>query len=163
MAATTTPHGSTTGTPVSTGTPGALLAAGIFMVLVGAFHAIEGVVALASGTFFEGGKSYWFQWNLTAWGWVHIVVGALVAVTGIFLMRYASWAATLALFLCSASILASFLWLPHFPVWSLTLIALDVFVIWAVTALGPPRGRRREDEEEEVPAGYHTPPPPMTW
>jgi hypothetical protein len=162
MAATTTPHGSRTGTSASTGTPGPLLAAGVFMLLVGAFHAIEGVVALASDTFFEGGKSYWFQWNLTAWGWVHIAVGALVAVTGIFLMRSASWAATLALFLCSASILASFLWLPHYPVWSLALIVLDIFVIWAVTTTGPPRGHR-EHEEEEVPAGYHTPPPSMTW
>jgi hypothetical protein len=163
MAATTTPQGSGTGTSTTTRAPGPLLAAGVFMVLVGAFHAIEGVVALASDTFFEGGKSYWFQWNLTAWGWVHIAVGALVAVTGIFLMRSANWAATLALFLCSASILASFLWLPHYPVWSLALIVLDVFVIWAVTATGPPRGRRHEHEEEEAPAGYHTPPPPMTW
>ena len=162
MAATTTPQGSGTATSTATRAPGPLLAAGIFMILVGAFHAIEGVVALASDTFFEGGKSYWFQWNLTAWGWVHLAVGALVAVTGIFLMRSASWAATLALFLCSASILASFLWLPHFPVWSLALIVLDVFVIWAVTTTGPPRGRRPEDEEE-VPVGYHTPPPPMTW
>lgn len=162
MAATTTPHGSRTGSSVSTGTPGPLLTAGVFMLLVGAFHVAQGVVALASDTFFAGGKSYWFQWQLTGWGWVHVGIGVLVAVTGIALMRSADWARTVALILTSFSILGSFLWMPHFPVWSLSVLALDVFVIWAVTTTRPAH-HAAHMREEEVPAGYHTPPPPMTW
>jgi len=162
MAATTTPHGSSTGTEVSRGTPGPLLAAGIFMLLVGAFHVVQGVVALASDAFFEGGKSYWFQWDLTAWAWVHLALGVLVAAAGVALMRSADWARTVALIMASLSVLGSFLWLPHFPVWSLTTLALDVFVIWAVTATRPAHHAAHE-RVEDVPAGYNTPPPPMTW
>lgn len=162
MAATTTPQGSSTGTSMATGTPGPLVAAGIFMVLVGAFHVVQGVVALANDTFFEGGKAYWFQWDVTAWAWVHLGLGVLVAATGIALMRSADWARTVAMIVASLSILGSFLWMPHFPVWSLAVLALDVFVIYAVTTTRPAHHERRE-HVEDVPAGYHTPPPPMTW
>lgn len=161
MAATTTPHGSDTRTSRSTGTPGPLLAAGIFMLLVGAFHVVQGVVALANDTFFAGGKSYWFQWDLTAWAWVHLGLGVLVAAMGIALLRNADWARTVAVIMASLSIIGSFLWLPHFPVWSLTTLALDVVVIWAVTATRAVHPASRQ--VEEVPAGYRTPQPPMTW
>ena len=47
-----------------------------------------------------------------------------------------AWARTVAVVLAGLSILANFLWIPYYPVWSLTVIAFDVFVIWALVAHG---------------------------
>jgi hypothetical protein len=52
------------------------------------------------------------------------------------LFQGAVWARAVAVVVASLSILASFLWMPYYPIWSMTLIAFDAFVIWAVTAHG---------------------------
>jgi hypothetical protein len=110
--------------------------AGIFMVLVGFFHAIQGLVALVNDEFFVVGAQYVFEFDLTTWGWIHLIVGVIVALAGMALFQGAVWARTVAVVLAGLSIIASFLWLPYYPIWSLTVIAFDIFVIWAVTAHG---------------------------
>lgn len=110
--------------------------AGIMMVLVGVLHALQGIVALVNDTFFVYGEEYVFEFDLTTWGWTHLLVGGVVAAAGIALFRGAVWARVVAVVLASISLIASFVWLPYYPVWSLLLMALDVLVIWAVTAHG---------------------------
>ncbi|MGZ6807808.1 MAG: DUF7144 family membrane protein, partial [Mycobacteriaceae bacterium] len=79
------------------------------------------------------GVNYTYNWNVTAWGWIHIVLGILVALTGFALMIGAAWARVIAIFIAAVSIIANFLWLPHYPLWSIAIIVLDVVVIWAVS------------------------------
>ena len=110
--------------------------AGIFMVMAGVFHFVQGLVALANDQFYVRTSDYVFKFDLTTWGWVHLVAGAVVAVAGVALFQGAVWARAVAVVVASLSILASFLWMPYYPIWSLTLIAFDAFVIWAVTAHG---------------------------
>ncbi|HEX6247130.1 MAG TPA: hypothetical protein VFZ64_04615 [Nocardioidaceae bacterium] len=110
--------------------------AGVLMLLTGVLHVLQGVVALVSGDFFVTGEEYVFAFDVTAWGLVHLTLGAVVAVAGIALFQGATWARVVAVVLASLSILASFTWMPYYPVWSLLLIAFDVVVIWAVTAHG---------------------------
>jgi hypothetical protein len=110
--------------------------AGILMVLVGALHAIQGIVALANDTFYVVGEEYVFQFDVTTWGWIHLILGIVVALAGIALFQGAVWARTVAFIVASLSILANFMWLPYYPLWSIIVIAFDVFVIWAVTAHG---------------------------
>ncbi len=93
-------------------------------------------MALVNDTFFVVGQEYVFKFDVTAWGWAHLVLGVVVAVAGFFLFQGAVWARTVAVIMACLSILASFLWMPYYPVWSLTIIAFDVFVIWAVTVHG---------------------------
>jgi hypothetical protein len=110
--------------------------AGIFMVMAGVFHFVQGLVALANDQFYVRTPDYVFKFDLTTWGWVHLVAGAVVAVAGVALFQGAVWARAVAVVVASLSILASFLWMPYYPIWSMTLIAFDAFVIWAVTAHG---------------------------
>ena len=110
--------------------------AGIFMVMAGVFHFVQGLVALANDQFYVKTPDYVFEFDLTTWGWIHLVAGAVVAVAGVALFQGAVWARAVAVVVASLSILASFLWMPYYPIWSLTLIAFDAFVIWAVTAHG---------------------------
>ena len=110
--------------------------AGIFMVMAGVFHFVQGLVALANDQFYVKTPDYVFEFDLTTWGWIHLVAGAVVAVAGVALFQGAVWARAVAVVVASLSILASFLWMPYYPIWSMTLIAFDAFVIWAVTAHG---------------------------
>ena len=93
-------------------------------------------MALINDQFFVFGREYVFKFDVTTWGWIHLILGVLVALAGFALFQGAVWARTVAVVLACLSILTSFLWMPFYPVWSLTLIAFDVWVIWAVTVHG---------------------------
>ncbi|QNN53296.1 DUF7144 family membrane protein [Nocardioides mesophilus] len=120
----------------SGGAVGITVFAGVLMILVGIFHVIQGIVALANDTFFVLGQDYVFKFDVTAWGWVHLIAGVLVALAGFALFRAAVWARTVAVILACVSILASFAWMPYYPLWSFVILAFDIFVIWAVTVHG---------------------------
>jgi hypothetical protein len=60
----------------------------------------------------------------------------IVALAGVALFQGAVWARAVAVVVASISILANFFWMPYYPIWSLTVIAFDAFVIWAVTVHG---------------------------
>ncbi|SES44902.1 hypothetical protein SAMN05216199_3715 [Pedococcus cremeus] len=135
--ATTTPGRAAASTrEYSAGAVGVTVFAGILMIMTGVFHAIQGIVALVNNNFFVVGKDYVFTFNMTGWGWAHLVLGVVVATAGFFLFQGATWARTVAVIAASLSIIASFLWLPYYPIWSLAVMAFDVFVIWAVTMHG---------------------------
>lgn len=134
----TTPasHRPSTQSEYSGGAVALTATAGILMVMVGFFHAIQGLVALFNDEFFVFGEDYVFKFDVTSWGWIHLIGGVIVGLAGIALFQGAVWARTVAVILACVSILASFLWLPYYPLWSLVVIAFDVFVIWALTTHG---------------------------
>ena len=115
---------------------GVAVFAATLSIMVGLFQAIQGVVALANDSFFVAGAKYVFQFDLTTWGWAHLLLGALLIVVGIFLLKGASWARWTAVVLAVVSAVANFMWLPHYPLWSILVIAADVAIIWALTAHG---------------------------
>ena len=71
---------------------------------------------------------------MTTWGWIHVIVGVVAVLAGIGLFTGAVWARAVAVLVAAISILVNFAWLPYYPVWSILIIAFDVFVIWALTA-----------------------------
>lgn len=110
--------------------------AGTIMIMIGVMHVFQGVVALVNDTFYVAGEEWVLQLDVTSWGWVHLILGAVVALAGFFVFSGAVWARTIGVIMAVVSGLASFAWLPYYPVWALVVIALDVFVIWALTAHG---------------------------
>ncbi|MBF6455078.1 DUF7144 family membrane protein [Nocardia cyriacigeorgica] len=109
------------------------IAAALLLLVLGVLSIVEGVSAVADDELFIEGPEYTYRWDLTTWGWIHIVLGALIAVTALALMTGAVWARVVAVFLAGLSIVANFLWIPYYPWWSLLLIALNIVVIWAVS------------------------------
>ena len=110
--------------------------AAIILMLVGTLHAMQGLVALFNDEFFVAGPEYVFQFDLTAWGWIHLIAGIVVVGAGFALFSGAVWARSVAVALACLSIVANFAWMPYYPLWSVTIIAFDLFVIWALTAHG---------------------------
>jgi hypothetical protein len=120
----------------SEGAVGLTVFAAILMILGGVFHAVQGLVALVNDDFYVVGQEYVFEFDVTAWGWIHLLAGALVATAGFFLLQGAVWARTVAVVVAAFSIILNFMWMPFYPVWSMLVIAFGVFVIWAVTVHG---------------------------
>ncbi|MFC4338025.1 DUF7144 family membrane protein [Salininema proteolyticum] len=111
---------------------GGLVFAAVLMVLNGVFQALQGVVAIAGDEHFAAVGDYSFALDTTAWGWLHLVLGLLVAAVGLVLPTRSGFARSLAIALVVLQALAQFLFLPYEPWWTLVVIALDVFIIWAV-------------------------------
>ena len=115
---------------------GLILLAGLMMIMVGMWQALQGLVAIFENEFHVATRNYLFQFDATTWGWIHLLVGLVVAFGGWGLLSGRTWARALAITLAVLSAIANFLWLPYYPFWSLLIIAVDVFVIWAIAAHG---------------------------
>ena len=128
-------------TVVTEQVPGTMTFAGMLMILAGALHLVQGLVALVNDDFYVTGEEYMFRFDLTSWGWIHLVGGLAVALVGAALIAGRPWAGMTAVVVAALSILVNFLWMPYYPLWSLTVIAFDVFVFWAVVARRSARTR----------------------
>jgi hypothetical protein len=110
--------------------------AGTIMIMIGVFQAIAGLSAIFDDQFYVVTQNYAFDLDVTAWGWIHLLLGILVAVSGYFLFARRTWAAILAITLAVLSAIANFFFIPYYPFWSILMIALAVWVIWSLTRPG---------------------------
>ncbi len=115
---------------------GGIAFAATLMVLIGAFQVIAGLGALFNDDFFVVTRNYAFDLDITAWGWIHLIFGLVILATGIGLYGRREWAGVTGLVLVMLSAIANFFFIPYYPVWALVVIALDVWVIWALTRPG---------------------------
>ncbi|WP_067686282.1 DUF7144 family membrane protein [Nocardia jejuensis] len=111
---------------------GTSIAAAILLVTSGALSLLAGISAVARDSLYIAGPEYLYRYDTTGWGWIHIVLGVMLALCGIGLLFGTLWGRLAAMCVAAFSIIANFLWLPHYPWWSILIIALDVVVIWAV-------------------------------
>jgi hypothetical protein len=115
---------------------GGVVFAACVLTLIGAFQVIAGLAAIIDDEFFVVARNYTFDVDTTAWGWIHLLLGVLLIVTGFGLFGRAAWAAVAAIFLASLSAIANFFFIPYYPGWAILIIALDVWVIWSLTRPG---------------------------
>lgn len=127
--------GGDTRQPSAWATGGVVLAA-TMMIMIGVFQVFEGLAAIIDDEFFVQLPNYAFDVDVSAWGWIHLVLGAIVAVAGFYLLAGSSVAAMTAIMLAGLSAVANFFFIPYYPFWALLIIAIDVFVIWAIAKSG---------------------------
>src|SRR6476620_1789183 len=126
-----------TGEPEQTGWVGWIIFAATMMVMLGVFHAIQGLVALFRDEYYLVGKNgLTVHVDYTAWGWVHLILGILVAGAGAGLLAGQMWARIVGVLVCLVSSVVNIAFLAAYPIWSLIMIAVDVLVIWAITVHG---------------------------
>lgn len=118
---------------------------GILMAVLGIFSVIMGITALISPDVFVTVEGTVLAIDISAWGWVHIVVGAVLTVTGFALLNGApEWARGLGIGITGFGMLVQMAWIPAHPLWSIFMVVLDVIVLYAlvVTWDGRSTGRR---------------------
>jgi len=123
--------------PEPSGWGGMVFFGAMMLIVVGAFQAIMGVTALfRSGYYLVGSKHLLVTADFTAWGWLHIVLGAVAIAAAIGLLYAKMWARILGITLAVLSAVVNLAFMSAYPLWSITIIALDVLVIYAIGAHG---------------------------
>ena len=132
--------------PTPTGWVGWLVFAGIMMILVGSFQAINGLIALFKDELYVvRPNGLVVNIDYTAWGWAHLLLGLLLIAAGAAVFSGRIWGRTLGVIADVLSAVVNFAFIPAYPVWSLLVITVDVLVIWALIAHG---GELRDSREK---------------
>jgi hypothetical protein len=123
--------------PQRTGWSGWVVFAAVMTIIVGAFQIIEALTALFRDTYYlVGHNGLLLRVDYTGWGWIHLIIGALLVFTGFALLSGKMWARVAGVALASLSLLANLAFIAAYPWWTVTVIALDVFIIFAITVHG---------------------------
>jgi hypothetical protein len=116
---------------------GFVLFAGIILVMVGAFQAIEGLVALFKDEYYVVTRSgLVLNVDYTTWGWTHLIIGLVAVGVGIGVMLGKTWARVLGIVVAAISAFANLAFIAAYPLWCTIMIALDVLVIYALAVHG---------------------------
>jgi hypothetical protein len=108
--------------------------AATLMILSGLWGFFVGITGVLSGGFYARvPPTYTFSLSPNGWGIVQAIIGGVVFFAGVCLLLGMTWARVVGITLAVISALANFLFLPHYPIWSIIVIALDVIIIWALT------------------------------
>ena len=108
--------------------------AGVLMLVLGGYHALVGIAALARDEILLETPSYTYALDVTTWGWLQLGLGALVALAGAAVLRGRLWGRLVGVLLAGLSLFVNFLFLLYYPLWAALIITFDVMIIWALSA-----------------------------
>jgi hypothetical protein len=120
---------------------GWIIFAGVLMLVEGFLDAMWGLAAIINSEVITvGGRGGVVVWDVTAWGWGHLILGSLVALTGLGLLAAQSWARVFGIIFVTLNMLVQFGTFTIFPLWSIMIIALDIVILYHLTARWEPQG-----------------------
>ena len=110
--------------------------AGILLLIVGSIDFIQGLIALLEDEYYVVTPSGFLVFDLTGWGWIMVIWGVLLVLAGLGLLAGQAWARWFAIVVVALNFIAQlgFLGNSQYPLWSLTVLALNVVVLYALTA-----------------------------
>jgi hypothetical protein len=111
--------------------------AAVMLLITGVLTIFRGIMAIAADDVFVSTPNYAFKFDLTGWGWIHLVLGVLAIVVGVGLFTVAFWARVAGVAVAALLIIADFLSMPYYPLWSIVSIAFCGFVIWGLCTVRP--------------------------
>ena len=98
---------------------GGYVFAGVIMIIIGSFQAIAGLVGILENEFYVVSPNNVFELDATAWGWIHLTLGLLVAYAGYALFAARTWARVIGVTLAALSAIANFFFIPYYPFWAI--------------------------------------------
>jgi hypothetical protein len=110
--------------------------AGVMLIIIGVMDVIQGLVALINDDFFVVTQEFIFEFNVTTWGWIQLILGVVLIASGVGIFSANVLARTVGVIIAGLAAIINFAWLPYYPVWSIIVIAICIAVIWALTAHG---------------------------
>jgi hypothetical protein len=113
---------------------GAVLFAGVAMITIGIFGVLQGFAAILEDQFFVLTEDYVYDVDVTAWGWIHLLLGLVVIFGGYAVASGRTFGRVLGIILAIVSAVVNFAFIPYYPFWSILIIALDIWVLWALTS-----------------------------
>ena len=114
---------------------GLVLFAAVLLVIAGCFNLIDGIAAVANSHVFVANAHYVFA-NLRTWGWITLILGALQLLAAAGVLAGNQLARWFAVAVIALSAIDQMFFIPAYPFWSLTIIAVDVVALWGLCAYG---------------------------
>ena len=105
------------------------------LIVGGGFQTLEAIAALVNDEYLVVAPNYVYAIDLTAWGWIHLLIGLALVAIGICVLLGQGWALVAGIVVTAISALINFTWLPYSPLWAIVLIAIDILVIWALISI----------------------------
>jgi hypothetical protein len=115
------------------GTSGWATFAGVIMFVVGSLDALWGLGGILNDDIVVVGGQGALVADITTWGWVHMILGIVIAVTGVGLINGNTGARYMAVFLLAFNAISQIVWFPAAPLWAFLMIILDVVIIYQLT------------------------------
>jgi hypothetical protein len=106
------------------------------MLVLGVWQVLAGLTAVVRDGLYATAATYTFAFSTTAWGWLVVLLGVLIAATGIAVLLGRDWGDTAAVVLAGLTMIANFLLIPLYPLWPSVIIVLGITLIWALTTPG---------------------------
>ncbi|MEU1814771.1 hypothetical protein ABZ543_06200 [Streptomyces roseifaciens] len=128
MSSTLNPHSETSQAAAG----GLTLFAAVMMLIAGFVDIFRGIMAIVHDNVFISTPDYVFKFSLAGWGWIHLFLGIAALMVGVGLFRVSLWARILGVIIAALLVIVNFLSIPYYPLWSIVVIALCAFVIWAL-------------------------------
>ncbi|MFI6577409.1 hypothetical protein ACIBFB_16560 [Nocardiopsis sp. NPDC050513] len=120
------------------------------MIVIGAVNIVQGVVALLTPGFYAVTETGMLVWEYGGWGLLLALWGAVLVIAGLAVLSGSTWARVFGVVLASLNILAQLVFLVAMPMWSIVAIAVNVLVIYGMTAGWPSEREMMEHERQEA-------------
>ena len=119
-----------------TGWTGWIAFAGVMMIISGSLNALYGLVAVVNDDWVVWTNRTSLVIDISQWGWIHLVVGLVVLLSGLGVFSGNVLARTVGVIGATISLIVNFFFIPAYPLWAIIVITINVLVIWALTAHG---------------------------
>ncbi|MBB5889828.1 DUF7144 family membrane protein [Kutzneria kofuensis] len=108
--------------------------ASVLLIVTGAVNVVEGLVVLGRRAQVVAVQDRFYLVDMTTWGLVLLVFGAVLVVVGVGLLTLAAWARMAAIVLVALHAVSQVFWIGAYPVWAVLMIALDTVLLFGLTA-----------------------------
>jgi TRAP-type mannitol/chloroaromatic compound transport system permease small subunit len=106
---------------------------GVLLLIASAFDILQGGSAVANDDLYSQGSDYLYKFDMDVWGWVHVVLGVISIAVAVGIIRRVGWGQLGGMIVAGLGILTNFAALPHYPIWSVIVIAFYALVMWSLS------------------------------
>ncbi|GGT14234.1 DUF7144 family membrane protein [Streptomyces griseoviridis] len=132
------PHGArprTTGARDDGRAAGPLRYFGVLLLLSGVLSVLQGIAGIAEDRLFGVPRAYEYRFDLTGWGWIHLVVGVALIMAGVAVLRAMPWGRAAGVTVAAISLVTQFMFIPYYPLWSISVMTLDLIILWGMARI----------------------------
>ncbi|MBQ0910796.1 hypothetical protein KBY33_03740 [Streptomyces sp. RM99] len=108
---------------------------GVPLLLSGVLSVLQGIAGIAEDRLYGVPRHYEYRFDLTSWGWIHLVVGVALILVGVGVLQAVSWGRPAAVTVAAISLVTQFMFIPYYPLWSISVMTLDLIILWGMARL----------------------------
>ncbi|MFI2780633.1 DUF7144 family membrane protein [Streptomyces sp. ALB3] len=106
------------------------------LIISGVLSILQGITGIARDRLYGVPRQYEYRFDLTTWGWIHLIVGVALVIVGFGVLRTLSWGRSAGMTIAAISLVTQFMFIPYYPLWSISIMTLDLVILWGLARIG---------------------------